>query len=72
MSLTSHEESPGRNHIEFEEMDGKEQNSTAGSGVTVVSSSAVADQSEGQAEDLNKRNGEESGENGGLPIEPNK
>ena len=64
MSLTSHEKSP---EIELEEMDGNEPKSTVGSGMTVVSSSAVADQSEGQAQDLNERNGEESAENRGLP-----
>ena len=62
MSLTSHEESPGEgSHIDLEEMDGKE---TAGSGVTVVSPSAVADKSRGQAQIINQKNGEE--ENAGA------
>ena len=42
----------GRSHIELGEMDGKE---TAGSGVTVVSPSAVADKSRGQAQIINQK-----------------
>ena len=59
MSLTPCEESPGGSYTELEEMQSNQTKPTAG--LTVVISSAVAGQSEAQAEDLEERNVKESG-----------